>query len=345
MMHGRRTCGVLLLASLALAPAAAHAGGDGGRRIAVLASSSGVPESAAEAVAAAAVEAARQAGAEAVSPDDVMSALTAANADAATCAANAACAVTACGAVGAEALLLSSVRDIGSGWLIEMRLRDGRRGSLRGGSASAVPRDERAAREAAGQLARRMVGQFVSPGAPPALGTAASPARAAADASSTDARPRGAPPRPARSASKAPTGGDQGSASLTARADAVPTQRLGNLGATLRGNEAAPPSRRHRWGMVLACTGAALLAGGAAAGAIAWDEARGANALLSTGDLDGYAIGRSESRTLALTAAGLGGAGAAALAAGAWLWLGGRSTPVSLRLEPGFAGARVAVAF
>jgi hypothetical protein len=100
-----------------------------------------------------------------------------------------------------------------------------------------------------------------------------------------------------------------------------------------------------RWSVIVAGGGAALLAGGAAVGALAWSDSNRANVSLARGDLGGFAAGRQSARTLAWTAAGLGGAGAAALAAGAWLWFGERSSRVSVGIEPGVAGARVAVAF
>jgi hypothetical protein len=56
-------------------------------------------------------------------------------------------------------------------------------------------------------------------------------------------------------------------------------------------------------------------------------------------------LGRRSSRTLAWTGAALGGVGSVALAAGAWLRFGGRSSRVSLGLEPGAVGARLAIVF
>jgi hypothetical protein len=95
----------------------------------------------------------------------------------------------------------------------------------------------------------------------------------------------------------------------------------------------------------MAAAGAALLAGGAVTGGLAWSQSNAAYASLARGDLGGFALGSQSSRSLAWTAAGLGAAGTAAFAAGAWLWLGDRPTRVSLEVEPGYAGARFALAF
>lgn len=333
-----------LLVALALAPASARAGGER-PRIAILQAPSAAPASAAGAVARAAAEAVRQAGADAPSPEDVARAVLAAKGDLATCGATPACAAAVCAALQADALLVASVRDTGKFWLVELRVREGRGGWIKGHEVQAVDRDEGAARDAATRLAGRLVRQLVPAGAAPAPATAVAPVANP---------PPAAPPRQAQtgSAPVRPAPGIDTGASAPSRSTPAaipPSARRGTFDERLTPHpETHPdpaPSSRRLWSHVFAGTGAALLAGGAAAGVLAWSESNGANAALARGDLGSFAAGRQSARTLGWTAAGLGGAGAAALAAGAWLRFGGRSSGVALELEPGLAGARVAVAF
>ncbi len=301
MTSRARTTRNALLVALALVPAPAASAGAGGAtpRVAVVVGASASP-SAAAAIAQSAAEAARQAGTEALPPEEAARALRTTHADATACGSDAACAVATCSAAGADFLLTATVTEAGSGWLIEMRLRDGRRGSVRGQGAETVERDERSAGEAAARLAQRLVRPLLFTGdlPPPVIAPPATSSRRSADVR------------------------------LAARAAPDPA-----------------PSVHRRLGTVLAATGAALLAGGAAAGALAWSSSNDANASLATGDLGGFVSARRSSRTLAWTGAALGGAGGVALAAGAWLRLGRRTSRVSLGLEPGAAGARLAIAF
>ncbi len=313
-----RTTRNALLVALALAPAAAAGAGGATPRVAVVGASGGVSASDAAGIARAAADAARQAGADAVSPDEVARALRATQADATACGTDAACAVATCSAAGADFLLSAIVTETESGWLVEMRLREGRRGSLRGQAAETVDREERR-RDAAARLAQRLVRPlFFSGELPPPLGV---------------------PRAPSATSSATPA-----TRSATAQATSRPSPDV-RLEAAGRAAPEPAPSVRRRLGVVLAGTGAALLAGGAAAGALAWSASNDANASLATGDLGGFASGRRSSRTLAWTGATLGAAGGVALAAGAWLRFGGRSSRISLGLEPQAAGARLALAF
>ncbi len=309
MTHTRSTRNALLVALgvvLALAPAAAGAGGTT-PRVAFVGGSGGISASAAAAAARAAAEAAREAGVHAVFPDEVARALRA-TPDAMNCGTDAACAIATCGSVGADFVLAATVTDTGSAWVIEMRLRDGKRGSVRGQGSETVAREGRVAREASARLAQRLIRPLLFSGElPPPVGIphAAAPTATTTSRSSLDAQ----------------------------------------LEATTRAAPQPAPSIRRRLGTVLAGSGATLLAGGAVAGALAWSAANDANASLARGDLGGFALGRRSSRTLAWTGAALGAAGGVALAAGAWLRFGGGSSRVAIGLEPGAVGARVAVAF
>jgi hypothetical protein len=321
--------GTLLVALLlALAPAPAGAG-DEPSRIAVLGAPQGeaVPASTVAAVAAAAAEAAREGGARVVAPDEVARAVAAAGADPATCGAQAACAVAVCGAVGADALLVAKVKESGTLWYVELRLRDGRRGAVKGQAGASVARDEAAARAAASKLASRVL-LSLNP---------------------TDGLP---PPMAATLELPPPPPGTTRLERQGERAARPPDLAAAPRRDSAEGLVAPEPSAprevrssRRRWGVVLAASGAALLAGGAATGAIAWSESVGASWSLARGDVGGFAYGRQSSRTWALTAAGLGAAGTVALAAGGWLWLGGRPAQVALDVQPGGAGARLAIAF
>jgi hypothetical protein len=338
-------------------PASGRAEGES-TRVAVLCTASGVSGSASGAIARAAAEATLQAGADPVPPDEVARAVRAAKGDVATCGTNAACAAAACAAVKADVLLAARVSEAGKSWTIEMRLREGRRGLLRGQAVETVPRDERAAREAVARLAHRLVQQLIYPGAHlmPAGAPLASPtpkATAPTDETSNAASP-------ARTTSTLPA--ERTAAVATSSAGTAPTTSLRTAETATPARESAgkadvgliardrppsqpAPSSRRRWSVMLAGGGAALLASGAAVGALAWSESNGASASLARGDIGRFAVGRQSARTLGWTAAGLGGAGAAALAAGAWLSFGGGSSRVSLGVEPGVAGGRVAVAF
>jgi hypothetical protein len=329
-MNRARTTRNGLLVALALAPAVAAGAGVVKPRVAVMAVSGGVSASSA-AAARSAAEAARRAGVDAVSPDDVTRAVRATKADTA-CATEAACAVATCAAVGADYVLAAYVAEAESGWRIELRLRDGKRGSLRGQGAETVAREERLARESAERLAQRLVGSLLfSAGElpPPSLA------------------PRLAAPLPP-AGQGATVGVAAATATASASANPTPTSRGASTAALEAASRGAPMpvrSTRRTVGNVVLGTGAALLAGAATTGALAWSASNDASASLARGDLGGFGSARHSSRTLAWAGAALGGAGAVALAAGAWLRLGGGSSRVAVGLDPGAAGVRVAVAF
>lgn len=321
-MNRASTMGIAVLVALALAPAAAAAGGGGPKpRVAVMAAPGGgsMPTAAA---ARSAATAAQQAGAEAISPDEVAR-FAGTTASAAACATDAACVVATCAAARADYLLVTSVTEAGAGWRVEVRLRDGKRGSLRGQGMETVARDERLARDATARLAQRLVGSILvlSGELPPPV----MPSRPVAPPAATAAMPSAPPSLSARPPAPA-------------RTSAVPPVEAGNRG------EPTAASSRHVLGNILLGSGAALIVGAAASGTLAWAASNDANAALARGDLGRAATSRSSSNALAWSGVALGGAGAVALAAGAWLHLGD-STRVSVGLEPGMAGARVALAF
>ncbi|WP_242394971.1 hypothetical protein [Anaeromyxobacter oryzisoli] len=324
-MNRASTMGIAVLVALALAPAAVAAGAGAPKpRVAVMAAPGGAsaPSTAAARSAAAA---AQQAGADAMSPDEV-GRIVGSTASAAACATDAGCVVATCAAARADYLLVTSVTDAGAGWRVEVRLRDGKRGSLRGQGMETVARDERLARDATARLAQRLVGSILvlSGELPPPV----MPSRPVAPPAATAAR-AAIPSAPPSLSARPPA---------PARTSAVPPVEAGNRG------EPTAASSRHVVGNILLGSGAALIVGAAASGTLAWAASNDANAALARGDLGRAATSRSSSNALAWSGVALGGAGAVALAAGAWLHLGD-STRVSVGLEPGMAGARVALAF
>lgn len=311
---------LLVALLLALAPDAARADGAASRVAVVGVTQGPVPAAVVAAVARVTADAADLGGADVVAPDEVARAVGAAGSDPAACAASAACAIIVCATVRADALLFAKVKDSGTFWYVEMRLRDGRRGSVKGQTGATVAKDEASAKATAARLAGQVL-RALAPTSdlpPPAIARAPAPV-AAPPAPVAPPPPNLAPARP-----------------RAARGELVPPEPA---------PPRAAPSGRRRWGAIVAVGGAALLAGGAAAGAIAWSESGGANLSLARGDLAGFAYGRQSSSTYALTAAGLGAAGTVALAAGAWLWFGAGPASVALDARPGAAGARVAIAF
>lgn len=316
---------LLVALLLALAPADAGAG-DGASRVAVLGTSAGesVPADAVAAVTRAAIASARKGGAVVVTPDELASA--ASGAVPTTCGASASCSVAVCGAAGADALLIPKLKDTGTFWYVEMRLRDGRRGSVRGQAGATVAREVGAAEAAATRLADQVL-RALNPGdglPPPVMASPAAPSRSPGDVPTP-------PPRTARPPDLSPAPRVAAHEERGAAPEVPPLRPVA--------------SARGRWGVLLTAGGAALLAGGAATGAIAWSQSNAANASLARGDLGSFVYARQSSQTFALTAAGLGAAGAIVLGTGAWLWLGDAPAQVTLDVQPGAAAARLAIAF
>jgi hypothetical protein len=346
----------LLLALLALAPVPA-AGAGGPPRLAVTGvAAQGVLRAPAR-LGQAAADAARELSVDVLPPSAAQERLASGEAETAACTADRACAAAAGRTLGVQYLLGGTLADTGTAWRLQLRLVDGQRGGVRGQVSVDIERSEEQAVAAVQRATRRLLQVLLvdAPGGlpPPAPSVAAAPAAIPIPSSTPPATPPSiaipAPtPAPTPVATPTPVAAPTPVAppTQTSIAKASPLPRFAETRENTVRLSADDGSARRRWGATLGGTGLALLAGGAAAGTLAWLSTTDSRVALAGGNTAGFAADRTRARTFGLAAAALGGAGAIATGTGAWLWLGAPDRRVSVGVDPASdAGLRLAVAF